>query len=51
MRLLRKVSYRFLCAIEITIVHLVIAALLGCALFDTLLLRRLSHRSREIAKV
>lgn len=51
MRLSGKVSYRVLCAIEITIVHLVIAVLLGCAFIDSMLLRRPSHRAREIAEV
>jgi hypothetical protein len=50
MKLLGKLSYRLLCGIEITIVHLVIVVLLGCAFLDSVLLRRLSHRSREIAE-
>jgi hypothetical protein len=45
MRLLRKTRYWVLSAVEITIVHVVIVVLLGFALFDTLLLRRPSHRA------
>lgn len=50
MKLRRKMRYRFVCAIEITIINLVIAVLMVCALFDAVLPRRLSHRSREIAE-
>ncbi len=51
MMLLEKASYRVFSAIEIMIVFLVIAVLLGCALLDTMLLRRPSHRAREIAEL
>jgi len=51
MMLLVKTSYRVFSAIEIMIVFFVIALLLGCALFDTMLLRKPSHRPREIAEI
>ena len=51
MMLLAKTSYRVFSAIEIMIVFFVIALLLACALFDSMLLRKLSHRPREITEV
>ena len=51
MMLLEKASYRVFSAIEIAIVFLVIAVLLGCALFDTMLLRKPAPRVRKIAEV
>ena len=51
MMLLKRATYRIFSAIEITIVFLVITVLLGCALFDTMLLRKPTPRAREIAEV
>lgn len=51
MMLLKRATYRVFSAIEIAIVFLVITVLLGCALFDTMLLCKPTHRAREIAEV
>ena len=51
MKVLGRTSYWVFSAIEIVIVHLVIAAMLVCALFDTLLLRSPSRHAGEGGEV